>query len=112
MVESIDRATDRFRVHFRSPNGKKSDVVVDRILAAVGFRPNHEISRELQASFSPLNEGSSGTGPAHPEPGFFVIGQKARGRSGGFLIDELKGDVRAVFRTIEGKQDLDLYGAS
>lgn len=80
-------------------------VVVDVIVAAVGFRPDLEVTRELQLRTCHITEGSYKlaaellSDPArltvktrpvetlmHPEPGFFTLGMKSFGRAPDFLI--------------------------
>jgi thioredoxin reductase len=129
------------RVRLREPGGKESAVVVDRVLALVGYRPDTDLFRELRvhlcyASEAPMalaaallaarngDRSSAGasagaTAGAIPgdclaqtthgpetlrttEPGFFVIGAKAYGRSPDFLLRVGYEQVREVASLLRG----------
>lgn len=83
------------------------EIEVDRIVAAVGFRPDLMLTRELQAKLCYATEGAfnlaaallgetggdclavGGFGPdslVHPEPNFFILGMKSYGRTPDFLL--------------------------
>lgn len=97
-------------------------VYVDRIIAAVGFRPDLEMTRELQTrtcyatesafNLAPAVLGESGgdamTAPAsgaekllHPEPGYFSLGMKSYGRSPDFLIRTGREQIESVLNWME-----------
>jgi thioredoxin reductase len=83
------------------------EVVVDNVVANVGYRPDNTLYRELQvhqcyASEGPMKLAASLLGSAgadclaqpapsaellkNPEPGFFVLGSKSYGRNSQFLL--------------------------
>lgn len=97
-------------------------IVVDRIIASVGFRPDLELARELQARTCYATEGAyhlaaallgetggdclaaSGHGPetlVHPEPGYFTLGMKSYGRAPDFLIRTGREQVEAALDLLE-----------
>ena len=91
-------------------------VVVDRIVSATGFRPDHTITSELRLDLDPImgatralaplidpNEHSCGTVPPHgvdeltqPEPGYYAIGVKSYGRAPTFLMATGYEQVRSI----------------
>jgi thioredoxin reductase len=97
-------------------------VVVDRVVAATGFRPDHAITAELRLDLDPIlgstralaplidpNEHSCGTVPphgvdelAHPEPGFYAIGVKSYGRAPTFLMATGYEQARSVVAALAG----------
>jgi thioredoxin reductase len=97
-------------------------VVVDRIVAATGFRPDHGFLAELRLDLDPImgstraiaplidpNEHSCGTVPphgvdelAHPEPGFYAIGVKSYGRAPTFLLATGYEQARSVVAALAG----------
>jgi thioredoxin reductase len=101
--------------------GRRLDEV-DEIVAATGFRPDLEVTRELRldlddvvespAKLAPLidpNVHSCGTVPphgvaelAHPEPGFYVVGMKSYGRAPTFLLRTGYEQVRSVVAELAG----------
>jgi hypothetical protein len=117
MVRRVDRRTDGTFSVALEQNGARSDrtqlegvdntVIVDRIVAAVGYKPDRSLYEELQihecyASQGPmrlaaalLGESSAdclaqqGQGAAtlvNPEPGFYILGSKSYGRDSRFLL--------------------------
>jgi thioredoxin reductase len=100
-------------------------VVVDQIVAATGFRPDHSIVAELRLDLDPImgstralaplidpNEHSCGTVPphgvdelAHPEPGFYAIGVKSYGRAPTFLMATGYEQARSVVAALAGDWD-------
>ena len=103
---------------------------VDRIVANVGFTPDHRLYRELQihecyASLGPMKLAAALSGArsadclkqsshgadtlCNPEPGFFILGAKSYGRNAHFLLRVGFEQVREVFTLITGKPALDLY---
>jgi cation diffusion facilitator CzcD-associated flavoprotein CzcO len=108
----------------------EEQVVVDRVVAQTGFRPDNRIYRELQvhecyASEGPMKLSASllgvegadcleqtGFGPeslTQPEPGFFIVGHKSYGRNPAFLLRVGREQVRDVFQLVTGDVKLDLY---
>jgi thioredoxin reductase len=97
-------------------------VVVDRIVSATGFRPDHRIAAELRLDLDPImgasrtlaplidpNEHSCGTVPphgvdelAHPEPGYYAIGAKSYGRAPTFLLATGYEQARSVVAALAG----------
>jgi hypothetical protein len=97
-------------------------VVVDRIVAATGFRPDHGFVSELRLDLDPIlgstralaplidpNEHSCGTVPphgvdelTHPEPGFHAIGVKSYGRAPTFLLATGYEQARSVVAALAG----------
>jgi thioredoxin reductase len=102
-------------------DGSRS-VVVDRIVSATGFRPDHTIVSELRLDLDPIlgatralaplidpNEHSCGTVPPHgvdeltqPEPGYFAIGVKSYGRAPTFLLATGYEQARSVVAALDG----------
>ncbi|MFY1687693.1 NAD(P)-binding domain-containing protein [Plantactinospora sp. WMMB782] len=97
-------------------------VIVDRIVSATGFRPDHSFVSELRLDLDPVlgstralaslidpNEHSCGTVPphgvdelAHPEPGFYAIGVKSYGRAPTFLMATGYEQARSVTAALAG----------
>ncbi|WP_433305049.1 FAD-dependent oxidoreductase [Actinoplanes sp. CA-030573] len=97
-------------------------LVVDRIVAATGFRPDHRIVSELRLDLDPImgstralaplidpNEHSCGTVPPHgvdeltqPEPGYYAIGVKSYGRAPTFLLATGYEQARSVVAALDG----------
>jgi thioredoxin reductase len=97
-------------------------VVVDRIVSATGFRPDHGIVSELRLDLDPIlgaaralaplidpNLHSCGTVPphgvdelTHPEPGYYAIGAKAYGRAPTFLMATGYEQARSVVAALAG----------
>ncbi|MEU0557544.1 NAD(P)-binding domain-containing protein [Dactylosporangium sp. NPDC006015] len=105
-------------------NGERV-VVVDRIVSATGFRPDHGFVSELRLDLDPIlgstralaplidpNEHSCGTVPphgvdelAHPEAGFYAIGVKSYGRAPTFLLATGYEQARSVVAALAGDWD-------
>jgi hypothetical protein len=137
IVSSLCRERGRLRVGLRRPGtgtsegGSLDALVVDRVIANVGYRPATELYRELQVHQCYASEGPMalaaallggstsgdcleqvGQGPdalKTSEPGFFIIGHKSYGRRSDFLLRIGFEQVRDVFRLIERQPELDLY---
>jgi len=98
---------------------------VDEIVVATGFRPDHAIERELQLDLHPVFEcaygiaalvdpaaNACGTVPphgaaqlAHPEPDFYIVGNKSYGRAPTFLLYTGYEQVRSVVAALTGDID-------
>lgn len=138
-IECIERLCreEPFRVRFEARAGRDAplrnkstraasaeEVVVDRIIANVGYRPNRELYEELQvhecyASQAPMNLAaellnvssndclSQSTHGAktlrNPEPGFFILGSKSYGRDSRFLMRTGIEQIREVFSLLEAE---------
>ena len=94
----------------------------DAIVAATGFRPDPEITRELRLELDPITEApvrlaplidpnvhSCGSVPphgeaelAHPESGYYVVGMKSYGRAPTFLLLTGYEQVRSVVAHLAG----------
>jgi len=105
-VESVRRQGAAFTVELRVDRSVQR-VVVDRILAHVGYHPDNSVYRELQvhecyASAAPMKLAAALLGESaadcltqtskgadvlkNPEPNFFILGAKSYGRGSTFLI--------------------------
>lgn len=125
-VHALHRLPDGVRVTGRDPaTGAETQLSVDRIVAATGFRPDHAITAELRLDLDPIlgstralaplidpNEHSCGTVPphgvdelAHPEPGFYVVGMKSYGRAPTFLMATGYEQVRSITAALAGDLD-------
>jgi len=135
-VSRIAPEGSRLCVGFRPVDGGATaeEVVADRILSLVGYRPSCGIHRELQvhqcyASEGPMNlaaallaRGGGGdclaAAPSgvdiirNPEPRFFIIGHKSYGRRTDFLLRAAQDQIRDLFRIVEDDPDLDLYAGA
>jgi thioredoxin reductase len=107
-------------------------LVVDRVLANVGFRPDNRLYSELQvhecyASGGPMKLAAAllaapsadclkqpACGPAallNPEPDFYILGAKSYGRGSQFLLAGGIDQVRQAFTIIGDRAELNLYAA-
>ncbi|HUS38704.1 MAG: FAD-dependent oxidoreductase [Pirellulales bacterium] len=105
-------------------------LLVDRIIANVGYRPATDLFADLQvhlcyASDGPMKLAASlsdntstdcldqvGFGPDSlitTEPNFYILGSKSYGRSSQFLISIGLRQIRDLFSIIGDRTDLDLY---
>jgi thioredoxin reductase len=130
-VESIEERNDRLAVRLTGAAAKT--VELDRILANVGFRPDRSIYRELHvhecyATEGPMKLAASLLGQSSadcldqrlagsdvllsPEPNFYILGAKSYGRNSKFLISMGLEQVRAMYRIIGDRADLDLYATA
>lgn len=106
----------------RDPSGAEQTVLVDRIVSATGYRPDHSIAAELRLDLDPIlgstrrlaplidpNHHSCGTVPAHgvdelahPETGYYAVGVKSYGRAPTFLMATGYEQVRSVVAALAG----------
>jgi thioredoxin reductase len=108
-VDALHEAGFGYRVRTGGPGGERT-LEVDRVLALVGYRPDPDLTRELQVQTCWATEGTyplaaallsrAGDGSdcleagrdldastlRHPEPGFFTLGMKSYGRNPAFLL--------------------------
>lgn len=98
------------------------ELVVDRVVSATGFRPDHALAAELRVDWDPVlgatralaplidpNEHSCGTVPphgreelAHPEDGYYAVGMKSYGRAPTFLMATGHEQVRSIAAYLNG----------
>ncbi|MEH0827362.1 MULTISPECIES: FAD-dependent oxidoreductase [unclassified Micromonospora] len=124
-VHALTPDGGRVAVVVRHTDGGEESVVVDRIVAATGFRPDHSIAAELRLDLDPVmgatralaplidpNEHSCGTVPphgvdelAHPEAGYYAVGMKSYGRAPTFLMATGYEQVRSVVAALAGDWD-------
>ncbi len=129
----FDESAKQFRVEIETPDGS-GFLVVDNIIANVGYSPDNSIYRELQvhecyASRGPmklaaalLSENASADcltqtskGPdvlKNPEPDFYIIGMKSYGKNSNFLLKIGYEQIRDVFKLISNSEELNLYSQS
>jgi hypothetical protein len=74
------------------------------VIANVGYRPDLSLCSELRVS-DPVGRIET------DEPGYYVLGSKAKGRDSNFLIRDGHEQIKRAFATILGKPGLDLYAA-
>ncbi|MEU5948032.1 FAD-dependent oxidoreductase [Micromonospora sp. NPDC047465] len=121
-VHTLTPTDGRVAVLVRHGDGSEEQVIVDRIVAATGFRPDHSIAAELRLDLDPVmgatralaplidpNEHSCGTVPphgvdelAHPETGYYAVGMKSYGRAPTFLMATGYEQVRSVVAALAG----------
>ena len=133
LVERLTRKGESFEVELRSMEERRQEtIVVDRILAYVGYHPDNRIYRELQmhecyASMGPMklsaallgsssadclaNESLGADVLTNPEPNFFVLGSKSYGKNSNFLIRNGLEQVREVLGSIEKTSAVDQYAS-
>lgn len=88
--------------------GKHSGVhTFDRVVASVGYRPNHEMTHELQLDLCPNTEATKSL--IQPEPNFYILGSKSYGRDSKYLHSDGLDQIRQVFAIIGDRENLDLY---
>lgn len=108
-------------------------VECDRIIANVGYRPDHSLYEELQvhecyASQGPMKLAAALLGQAsadcldqqtcgpqsllNPEPNFYILGAKSYGRKSNFLLSIGLQQIREVFTIIGDRPTLDLYAGA
>lgn len=109
---------------------ERTTLVVDRVVANVGYRPDSRLWSELQvhecyASGGPmklaaallgensrdcLDQGVRGPQTLiHPEPDFYVLGAKSYGRNSQFLMSAGLLQIRDLFTILADRAELDLY---
>lgn len=96
-------------------------IIVDRLVANVGYRPDVALVRDLQVHLCYATEGPmdlaatliGGSGDCldqsaggvetltHPEPDFFILGSKSYGRNSTFLLKVGHEQIERVFEAIE-----------
>ncbi|GAA2185702.1 FAD-dependent oxidoreductase [Micromonospora lupini] len=121
-VHALTPVDGRVRVVVRHADGGEESVLVDRVVAATGFRPDHSITAELRLDLDPVlgatralaplidpNEHSCGTVPphgvdelSHPEVGYYAVGMKSYGRAPTFLMATGYEQVRSVVAALAG----------
>lgn len=129
VIERVQERKDGLEVKVRTDN-TQDRLVVDRILAHVGYRPDNRIYRELQvhecyATLAPMRlaaellnasaadclaQTSKGAETLrNPEPNFYIIGAKSYGMNSNYLIRVGLEQVREAYALIEGRLELNLY---
>ena len=126
----FDNQDEQFVVHF---GNDISPARFDRIIANVGYRPDHSLCEELWVAQSPITGGPAGLAehPADdssvgdpgriqlrperlvtPEPNFYMLGAKSFGRDSRFLMTDGFRQLRDLFAIIGGRRELDLYASA
>ena len=123
-VEGLSRNGSGIHVALRRGDGRREEVLADRILSLTGYVGDHAMHRQLQvhqcyATEGPMKLSAALLGaaggdclaqPSHgvetlknPEPGFFLLGSKSYGRNSTFLmragwqqVDEVFADLAAA----------------
>ena len=85
--------------------GKPMAWEVERVVSAVGYRPDVSLCSELRVTEPSAGVTDSG------EPGYYFVGIKAAGRSSRFLIRDAHEQVRQVYAQLAGQPTLNRYAA-
>jgi hypothetical protein len=121
-IARLERTTDGIRV--MGDDGSALDPV-DEIVAATGFRPDPDLTRELRLALDPATESPTALAPLvdpnvhscstvyphgaeelkHPEPGYYTVGMKSYGRAPTFLLLTGYEQVRSVVAALAGDWD-------
>lgn len=121
-IQRLEAHADAVRIHGDRPDGSAPSITVDRVIGATGLRPDLRMLEELRIdvdqalesvkALAPLidpNEHSCGTVRphgvrelAHPEPGFFIAGNKSYGRAPTFLLATGYEQVRSIAAALDG----------
>ncbi|MFF4418651.1 FAD-dependent oxidoreductase [Streptosporangium sp. NPDC001559] len=121
-THTVQPGGEQVTVISRDSSGHEQAIVVDRVVAATGYRPDHTIAGELRLDLDPIlgstralaplidpNAHSCGTVPAHgvdelahPEPGYYAVGVKSYGRAPTFLMATGYEQVRSVVAALAG----------
>lgn len=108
------------RPELRARDGRA--ITADRVVAATGYRPDLQLTRELRLDLDPILEATRELAPlidpnvhscgtvyphgvdelAHPEPGFYTVGVKSYGRAPTFLLATGYEQVRSVVAALAG----------
>ncbi len=124
MIDRLNRTAARIRAELTWPEDctaaqrSRGQVVVDRIVANAGFRPNTDVFRELQihrcyATDGPIKLAAHLLGESsgdclqqsvgglqlllNPEPNFFILGAASYGRDSRFLLQNGLKQIGALF---------------
>ena len=129
-VVEVTRVSDAGGFQVQLSGRVDCQLVVDEIVANVGYRPDLSAVCELQFDLCPATEALRGLGAwltehdsadtvdtrppsdealAQPEPNFFVLGNKAFGRDSNFLLRTGLEQIRSVYSVIAARAELDLY---
>ncbi len=127
-IEALTEQDGRVQVTIAADDDTRRTIVVDNVVANVGYRPDASMLRELQvhqcyASEGPmklaaqllaqhggdcLDQASTGADTLrNPEPDFYVIGSKSYGRNSQFLIRVGLQQVLLVLDLIDDDDDED-----
>ena len=132
VITNLRQENGKIHVELCGPPGQDSTtVVVDRIIAMTGYKPDNSYHRELQVHLCYATEGPMklaaallggdpngdclaapelpGDTLSNPEPGYYIAGHKSYGRRSDFLLQTGIGQVRDIFRLVEADDSLDLY---
>ena len=82
--------------------GKPRTWDVERVVANVGYRPDQTLWQELRVS-EPTGDVATG------EPGYFVLGAKAKGRNSECLLRDAHDQLRRAFAAITGNTRFEPY---
>ncbi len=85
-----------FRVSGRV-NGKSQTWEAERVVACVGYRPDLSLTTELRVG-EPVGD------IVTAEPGYFVLGQKAAGRGGDFLLADGQAQIQRALALLQRPQ--------
>jgi hypothetical protein len=134
-LEQISESDDQLAVTLRY-NDTDLALVVDEMIALVGYSPDASIYEQLQihqcyATAGPMKMSAAllGAGAAggdcmtagealgpdtlkNPEPNFFILGAKSFGTNSNFLLQIGHQQIRDAFRLIQNDAVLDLYGGA
>ncbi|HEX6977996.1 MAG TPA: FAD-dependent oxidoreductase [Alphaproteobacteria bacterium] len=120
-IRAIDRSGEV--LHVIGENGAGlSEVAVDELIVATGFRPDFSFLREIRLALDPALESAAALGPLidpnvhscgtvpphgfeqlrHPEPDFYIVGMKSYGRAPTFLLATGYEQVRSVVAALAG----------
>ena len=102
---SADKAADKgFRLTARVA-GKPTTWEVERVIAAVGYRPDVSLCSELRVTEP------AGGGTESGEPGYHFVGIKASGRDSRYLIRDAHDQIRRAYASLAGQPTLNRYAA-
>ena len=121
MIRSFDSTPTGLTVCADTPDGP-TELAVDTLVPATGFRPDLRVLSELRLELDPAVEAPRQLGPlidpefhscgsvkphgerilAHPEPGFYIVGMKSYGRAPTFLMATGYEQVRSIAAALAG----------
>ncbi|GAA4475070.1 FAD-dependent oxidoreductase [Enteractinococcus fodinae] len=121
MIQSFDSTPTGLTV-FADTVGGPTQLAVDVLVPATGFRPDLNMLSELRLELDPAVEAPRQLGPlidpefhscgsvkphgervlAHPEPGFYLVGMKSYGRAPTFLLATGYEQVRSIAAALAG----------